>query len=108
MGPIVLAKYPAGARPEDGWIYEPEPCPGCYGWGQVPIATRDSARPWIVHEGEVDCGLCGGSGAVFEDGQYDREAARALWMKANGKTDELEELTVEATLKLAELRDEMW
>jgi len=103
-GPIVLAKYPS----KNGWVYEPEQCPGCEGTGKVCMIDGDPLRPWITYEGEVDCGLCGGAGVVFEDGQYDREAARALWLKANGKVDELERLTTEATRKLDELRREMW
>jgi len=102
--PIVLAKYRAG----DDWIYEPEKCPGCQGTGKVLMTFGDPRRPWISEEGEVDCGLCGGTGELFEDGQYDREAARALWLQANGRVEELEQLTTKATLKLDELRREMW
>lgn len=69
--PIVLAKWPyREGEGQDRWVYESRTCPCCGGEGIAP-------------EGGWPCGLCSGTGVVFEDGYYDELAARALSLAAS-------------------------
>lgn len=79
---VVLAKRYAGAGgPGPIWVYESEPCPCC-------DAGRLDGEP---------CGVCRGTGVLFEDGYRNELQVRALLLHSAGRTEELLDLAEQAT-----------
>lgn len=82
--PIVLAKRDGGGE----WVYEPETCPAC------DAGYRD----------DLPCGVCRGTGVLFEDGTYTRDQARALGLARSGDENGLMRL---ADMLTAEFMDRL-
>ncbi|HID30741.1 MAG TPA: hypothetical protein EYP19_12150 [Desulfobacterales bacterium] len=71
MATIVLGKRYGGD--ERGWVYEPEICPAC----------DNGYRDWYP------CGVCQGTGKLFEDGYLNEDQLKALTLVYSGEYEKL-------------------